>query len=254
MAPFDTVGIMASDTTALSVRERLLCAATDLLKREGRDAVSTRAVSAAAGVQPPALYRLFGDKDGLLDEVADVGFQEYLADKVALGENPDDPISDLRRLWDLHVSFGVSQPHLYRLMYGEGGKPETSRAGRATVEMLRTHLARVAAAGLLRMSVDRATQLLHANGVGVVLTYLSTPPDMRDPELTVVAREHVLRSITTVDDRATTDTSIPSRAAALMEALHGRRAGGLTEAESAVLTEWLKRIADDTGGPSDRAL
>ncbi len=45
-------------------------AAADLLKSGGIDAVSTRAVAAAAGVQPPAIYRQFGDKDGLLDATA----------------------------------------------------------------------------------------------------------------------------------------------------------------------------------------
>jgi AcrR family transcriptional regulator len=45
----------------------------------GPDAVSTWAVSAAAGVQPPVIYRLFGDKNGLLDAVASYGFESYLS-------------------------------------------------------------------------------------------------------------------------------------------------------------------------------
>jgi AcrR family transcriptional regulator len=36
----------------------------------GRRAVTTRAVAAGAGVQAPTIYRLFGDKDGLLDALA----------------------------------------------------------------------------------------------------------------------------------------------------------------------------------------
>ena len=35
----------------------------------GRGAVTTRAVSAAARVQPPTIYRQFGDMRGLLDAV-----------------------------------------------------------------------------------------------------------------------------------------------------------------------------------------
>ena len=34
-------------------------------------AVTTRAVADAAGVQAPTLYRLFGDKDGLMEAVAE---------------------------------------------------------------------------------------------------------------------------------------------------------------------------------------
>ena len=42
----------------------------------------------AAGVQPPTIYRLFGDKVGLLDAVTEHGFQTYLADKGARPESP----------------------------------------------------------------------------------------------------------------------------------------------------------------------
>ena len=59
-------------------RERIVEAAAALLAQGGREAVSTRAVSAAAGVQAPTIYRIFGDKQGLLDAVASRGFAEYV--------------------------------------------------------------------------------------------------------------------------------------------------------------------------------
>ncbi|MDQ2795770.1 MAG: TetR/AcrR family transcriptional regulator, partial [Actinomycetota bacterium] len=43
--------------------------AARLLQEEGPAAVTTRGVALAAGVQAPAVYRLFGDKDGLLEAV-----------------------------------------------------------------------------------------------------------------------------------------------------------------------------------------
>jgi AcrR family transcriptional regulator len=96
---------------ASTTRERVLRAAADLLAEGGRDAVSTRAVSAAAGVQAPTLYRLFGDKEGLLQAVAAHGFAEYLSDKHALAET-DDPIDDSRRF--RIVPAGVLRPHVRR--------------------------------------------------------------------------------------------------------------------------------------------
>ncbi|MGC4948582.1 TetR family transcriptional regulator, partial [Streptomyces sp. DT224] len=44
---------------AESNRRRIIAAATRLLAEKGREAVSTRAVGAAAGVQAPTIYRLF---------------------------------------------------------------------------------------------------------------------------------------------------------------------------------------------------
>ncbi|MEU5259089.1 TetR/AcrR family transcriptional regulator [Amycolatopsis sp. NPDC021455] len=225
---------------AMDTRERILQAAAALLAAEGRDGLSTRAVSAAAGVQPPALYRLFGDKDGLLDAVAAYGFDEYLASKRALGSTGD-PVEDLRRGWDLHIEFGLSRPEFYVLMYGDAREGRTSPAAREGEAMLRSIVERVAAAGRLRMSVDRAARLVHAAGMGVVLSLIATPEEERDTELSATARETVLdRILTGTAEPAGSD--LPERAVALRAGLDG--AGVLTEAERVLLAEWLDRIAD----------
>ena len=53
------------------VRDRIVDAASALLASGGPSAVTTRAVAADAGVQAPTIYRQFGDKDGLLQAVAE---------------------------------------------------------------------------------------------------------------------------------------------------------------------------------------
>jgi AcrR family transcriptional regulator len=225
---------------ARDTRERILQAAAALLAAEGRDGLSTRAVSAAAGVQPPALYRLFGDKDGLLDAVAAYGFDEYLTSKRALGSTGD-PVEDLRRGWDLHIEFGLSRPEFYVLMYGDARPGRTSPAAREGEAMLRSIVERVAAAGRLRMSVERAARLVHATAMGVLLSLIATPEDERDAELSTTARETVLnRILTGTAEPAGSD--LPERAVALRAGLGGATA--LTEAERVLLAEWLDRIAD----------
>ena len=52
-------------------RARIVDAAARLLREAGPAAVTTRGVAEAAGLQAPAIYRLFGDKDGLLEAVAE---------------------------------------------------------------------------------------------------------------------------------------------------------------------------------------
>jgi len=225
---------------AAETRARILKAAAALLAAEGRDGVSTRAVSAAAGVQPPALYRLFGDKDGLLDAVAAYGFDEYLLSKRAMGSTGD-PVEDLRRGWDTHVEFGLSRPAFYVLMYGDARPGRTSPAAREAEAMLRSIVERVAEAGRLRVSVERAARLVHAAGMGVVLSLIATPEDERDPELSATARETVLsRILTGATEPAGSD--LPERAISLRAGLDGATA--LTEAERVLLAEWLDRIAD----------
>ncbi|MFF3565510.1 TetR/AcrR family transcriptional regulator [Streptomyces sp. NPDC002574] len=242
------MGEATAQASTPGTRERLLLAAADLLSQGGRDAVSTRAVSAAAGVQAPTLYRVFGDKEGLLDAVAEYGFQGYLADKQALARTGD-PVADLRRSWDLHVEFGLSMPAYYRLIYGDA-RAATGSAARS-VELLRDRIARVASAGRLRMSVERATRLMHANGVGVVFTLLADPPEERDQGLSALARDSVMRAITTDGDEgspAAGPATVAARAGALREALRDPGSSALTAGERALLTEWLDRLADAPEG------
>ena len=226
--------------TAVDTRERILEAAAALLAAEGRDGLSTRAVSAAAGVQPPALYRLFGDKDGLLDAVAAYGFDEYLTSKKALGTTGD-AVEDLRRGWDLHIEFGLSRPEFYVLMYGDARPGRTSPAAREAEAMLRSIVERVAAAGRLRVSVERAARLVHATGMGVVLSLIATREEDRDPELSETARETVLTRILTGSEEPP-GSKLPERAIALQAGLEGATA--LTEAERVLMREWLNRIAN----------
>lgn len=219
-------------------RDRIVEAAARLLTEGGPDAVSTRAVSAAAGVQPPTIYRLFGDKQGLLDAVAAHGFGAYLASKTAVAAS-DDPVEDLRAGWDLHIGLGLANPALYTLMYGQ---PSASApAAVAAYEILARHIRRIAEAGRLRVPEDRAAALVHAAGRGTTLTLIATPEGQRDPELSHAAREAILAAITT-DTPATGDDGPVAAAVTLRAVLP--KTDALTEPERGLMREWLDRIAD----------
>jgi AcrR family transcriptional regulator len=227
-------------TEALTTRDRIIRAAATLLADGGRDAVSTRAVSAAAGVQAPTIYRGFGDMQGLLDEVASYGFATYLKAKTER-ELAEDPVEDLRAGWDLHVGFGVANPAFYTLMYGEA-RPNTAPAAVRAQEILHSLVSRVAAAGRLLVSVERAAQMIHSAGSGVTLTLIATKPADRDPELSPRVREAILTSITTDAPSAIGGAGAASHAIALKASLPGTDTG-LTEAEQGLLTQWLDQIA-----------
>ncbi|MEU6854410.1 TetR/AcrR family transcriptional regulator [Actinacidiphila alni] len=219
-------------------RERILAVTAKLLAEGGREAVSTRVVGAAAGVQAPTIYRLFGDKQGLLDAVAADGFAAYLDSKTDL-EPTADPVADLRTGWDLHIGFALANPALYLVMYGE---PRTTPAPAEVtgLAILAGHIRRVAEAGRLRVGEERASQLMQAAGHGVALTLIATPADRRDPELSAMAREAVVAAITT-DTPAVAGPGPVTAAVALRAALPGTTA--LTPHEQALLRDWLDRIA-----------
>jgi AcrR family transcriptional regulator len=190
-------------------------------------------------VQAPTIYRLFGDKQGLLDAVASHAFSSYVRDKSALAKT-DDPVEDLRHGWDLHISFGLANPAFYALMYGEPSPGGERPAAREASEILATFVRRIAEAGRLRVSEERAVHLVHAAGSGITFTLIGLPPEQRDPALSVLARESVLGAITT-DVPATTGNSLVGTAVALRAALP--EATMLTEPERGLLAAWLDRIS-----------
>ncbi|MGW6399282.1 TetR/AcrR family transcriptional regulator [Streptomyces sp. NPDC055134] len=221
-------------------RQRVIEAAADLLAREGRDAVTTRAVAVAAGLQPPAIYRLFGDKDGLLEAVAEHGFAKFLAGKT-VAPHPQDPIEDLRAGWDLAVEFGLDNPALYTLMYSE---PTTtsSAAFEAGMKILMGRIRRLAAGGWLRVDEELAAMILHATARGAVLTWLSLSDEQRNPALLTTLRESMVATVT--NQEPAVQAAGPAGAArALRAALPEQTI--LSGAEEHLLTEWLERLAAD---------
>ena len=231
---------MSALTDREQTRSRVIQAAAELLEREGRDAVTTRAVAVAAGLQPPAIYRLFGDKDGLLEAVAEHGFAAFLAAK-HVDPDPQDPIGGLRDGWDVAVEFGLANPGLYTLMYSEPTRA-TSAAFQAGMAVLTDRVSRLAAGGWLRVGEELAVAIIHATGRGAVLTWLSLPPDQRNPALLTSLREAMVTAVTN-QQPAVPEPGPAGAARALRAALPEQTT--LSSAEQHLLREWLHRLADD---------
>jgi len=223
-------------------------AAAELLTKGGLDAVSTRAVSAAAGVQPPAIYRRFGDMQGLLDAAARDVFARYVRQKATRLPGVD-PLEDLRRGWDLHVSFGLANPAAYMLMYGSAARSGDA-AAQEGLAVLHALLARVAAAGRLRVSVEQAARMIHAGGMGVTCSLIAMPADDRDMRLSDAMRDAVIAAITVHATKSkrqgkslVAETPVAARAVALRAAL-GEVGAAMSAGERQLLGEWLDRIAN----------
>lgn len=225
------------DTT----RDRIVAAAADILAESGRDGVTTRAVSTRAGVQDPAIYRLFGDKQGLLAAVTVYGFEKYMHDKIALPLTAD-PVENLRAGWDLHVEFGLTNPALYALIYGDPRPTTTSPAADAAIAVLHRHIHDIATTGRLAVSEDHAAQLVHAAGSGITLALLAQPQELRDPAVSALAREAIIAAITT--DSAEKKISDATTAALALRA-NMTAISSLTRTEIALLRDWLDRVIAD---------
>ena len=230
-----------TQTFASSPRDRILQAGLTLLETGGIEAVSTRTVSAAAAVQTPTIYRQFGDMQGLLDAVASTGFMAYLETK-AKREHLSDPVEQVREGWKLHVEFGLTHPHLYTLINGTPRPGTPSPAVLAATDMMRSAMQRVAEAGRLAVSVDRAAATIHAAVLGTTLSLLNAP--VRDLGLSDSMLEAVLKTVLTPEPETVGDAVRPRAAAHAVSlvALLPDLESPFSEAEEKLLVEWLHRL------------
>ncbi|MEV4681557.1 TetR/AcrR family transcriptional regulator [Streptomyces kurssanovii] len=237
----------------MSTRDRILEVAADLVAASPDGDISTRAVCDAARVGAPALYRHFGDKEGLLTAVVDHGFDKYLATKRERGPGAD-PVRDLRDGWDTHVAFALANPNLYRLMNSPAMRTPPA-AALESHRILTGDLERAAALGKLRLAPRVAAQMVMAANVGVALMLVSRPTTFEDAALSTRVRDAVHAAILTPDAYAEAASAagpadgrsgadIPATAAQLDALLAHAPSPVLTGAESGLLSEWLGRLSD----------
>lgn len=226
-----------SDASSPQVRARIIEAAATLIRSKGTEAATTRAVAEAAGVQPPTLYRLIGDKQALLDAVAESELAAYVVSK--LDEVlPTDPVEALRLGWDQHIAFGLAHPALFRLMSTQPG----SLAAAAGLGVLRSRIQAIAQAGRLRGSEERAVALVHAAGNGALTSLLAGAQPCESLDLSGEAREAVIQAITT--GPTALQASGVAVAAATLRARLGTT-GLLSAGERGLMDELLLRLSSD---------
>lgn len=222
-----------------AVRARLTSVAARLLSDKGVDAVTTRAVAQAAGVPTPYIYRLFGDKDGLLDAVVEQGFATYLDRKSPISQS-DDPVLELHSAWKMHVEFGRENPELFRLMHTSHRTSESASLASASINLLSNMVADIARAGRLRVPEARAVALIHALGIGTVLAIINNPSGEGSSALPDDAWA-AIRLAVIANPSPSRGDEFAHAAVTLRAGLDGRT--NLTANERALFGDWLSRLA-----------
>ena len=237
-----------------------------MLSRSVEGDISTREVCDAAGITVPALYHHFGDKEGLLSAVVDLGWARFLESKRALlARAHADPLDDIRSGWDNHLAFAREHPNFYRLMWS-AGVVTSSAAPREAHEMLIAVLERCAQRGRLRLSVETAARVLMAAATGAALSIISRPELFAENGFATHLREAVLAGISApaeASSRATrsrlltqspaSGVSLSAAAATLCSKLRTEPTK-LTDPERALMQQWLTTLADASSPPdADRS-
>jgi len=236
----------------MTVKARILEAASELLARSADADVSTRAVGEAAGVTAPTLYHHFGDKEGLLTAVVDFGWAAFLESKRTTAAVLHEHVSDdIRAGWDNHLAFARENPNFYKLMWSPAVAANTA-AFREAFQMLYDRLELGAGRGQLRVSVETGARMVMSAVTGAALSLISQPDLFGDPAFATQLREAVIASVTVGAESppsrsgrtpGTSGPTIATTAATLKTKLTVEHTP-LTVPERELMQQWLTTLAD----------
>src|SRR5271155_722630 len=128
------------------LRTAVLAAAEKILENEGVDALTLRAVARAVGVSHTAPKNHFGDLEGLLSELAAVGYRRYgEALRCAMDAAGTESRVRMRAMGRAYVGFARAHPGLFLLMFRSERLDMTRPALREAIEDARGALRNAAA-------------------------------------------------------------------------------------------------------------
>lgn len=125
-----------------NLREALIAAALDLIAQKGPAGFTFAEAARAAGVSPAAPYRHYRDRDALMADIAQRGFESFQAKLTAAwAEGKPAPLSAFERVGHAYLAFAKSEPAYYSAMFESGLSfttfPELKLAGEKAFEILR---------------------------------------------------------------------------------------------------------------------
>ena len=134
------------------MRSQLVEAAARRLAEHGPDGLSVRSLAADVGASTQVVYTHFDGLDDLLADVWREGYRRF-ARALDAPAITDDPVADWIEQGWRYRHFALGNPHLYRVMFGQGltrvhqGSPEDADAAAATFVQLLVRIERCAEAG-----------------------------------------------------------------------------------------------------------
>lgn len=107
---------MTSTAPGISLREKILQEAIDIVQKHGADNVTMRSLAERLGYSPATIYLYFQSKRELLRDLALEGFDRLIAalePSLSLPNPRDALLEGAKR----YIDFGLANPEIYRLMF-----------------------------------------------------------------------------------------------------------------------------------------
>jgi len=161
------------------LREELIAAAAEMISESGdASQLTLRGVARRVGVAAPSIYRHFPALDDLKRAVVDRAFGQFATERDRSREASDDPPAGLLAGCRAYCRFALSNPGVYRFMFGEHapGRERRSGVGDAALAALAGSIRDCRQSGATRIDdADAAATQVWATLHGLSLLHLNLP-------------------------------------------------------------------------------
>jgi AcrR family transcriptional regulator len=206
-----------------NLKEALIQAALNLIAQKGAAGFTFADAARMAGVSPAAPYRHFRDRDELLANIAQRGFEQFeSALSAAWDDGRPDTITAFERVGKAYLTFAREEPALYSAMFESGIpvdlNPALAAAGERAFAIIRAaaeRLAALAPPGVPRppammmalhiWSMSHGVASLFARGDGARRKLPMTPDELLEAEVLIY-----LRGLGFPTDRRPADAKAPA--------------------------------------------
>ncbi|MFW5711411.1 MAG: TetR/AcrR family transcriptional regulator [bacterium] len=167
-----------------ALRNKIIQAASQLVSTEGHENVSIRKIARAVEYSPRTIYLYFRDKEHLLQEVVEAGFERTLS--LRSNDRPQanlTPVQQLRKRLTAHVHNALAHPNFYRavvtLIFEKEYTP--GPAQQKIIAQTRTDIARsLPPERRGAEEVDNAVRLVFSTARGFTLSLLKINDSLTD--------------------------------------------------------------------------
>lgn len=126
-----------------NLKEALIGAALDLIAQKGPAGFTFAEAARAAGVSPAAPYRHFRDRDALMANIAQRGYELFAVQLTkAWNDGRPEPIAALKNVGIAYLAFARNEPSYYTAMFESGlpadANPDLEKAADQAFTVLRT--------------------------------------------------------------------------------------------------------------------
>jgi len=180
------------------VRDQLLKTAFGLFYRKGYDDTGIQEICEGSGVTKPSLYYHFGNKEGLLMEVAKLSCEPFIAGLKQAAKATGDTPQDIRNIFLWYCDFSANHPRELSWFFSGLLSPKESDTYKALFPYAQTHrqiLTQFFSETSLYHGNIRGKELYLALSLpGVIHGYLTSDLPMNDQVITQFV-QHFLHGI-----------------------------------------------------------